>query len=158
MAQLTPRFSANRTVREYTENYYLPAAAAYRLRSADNCATGREIVDWSRSLKQNWGMLRFGDVTVETKGGQHVYEVQVFLNGLAPETVKVELYADGKQDGSQVRQQMTCERVGADASAGTVFSAAVSAARPPEEYSVRLIPNFEGVAIPLENAGILWQR
>lgn len=28
MAQLTPRFSANRAVREYTERYYLPAALA----------------------------------------------------------------------------------------------------------------------------------
>ena len=30
MARLTPQFSANRTVREYTEQHYLPAAAAYR--------------------------------------------------------------------------------------------------------------------------------
>ena len=30
MARLTPRFSANRTVREYIERHYLPAAAAYR--------------------------------------------------------------------------------------------------------------------------------
>jgi starch phosphorylase len=29
MARLTPRFSADRTVREYTEQHYLPAAAAY---------------------------------------------------------------------------------------------------------------------------------
>jgi len=29
MAVLTPRFSANRTVQEYTEDYYLPAAARY---------------------------------------------------------------------------------------------------------------------------------
>jgi starch phosphorylase len=29
MACLTPRFSANRAVREYTERYYLPAAARY---------------------------------------------------------------------------------------------------------------------------------
>ena len=28
MARLTPRFSANRTVREYTEQHYLPAALA----------------------------------------------------------------------------------------------------------------------------------
>jgi glycogen phosphorylase len=158
MARLTPLFSANRAVREYTENYYLPAAAAYHLRSADNGATGRKIVDWSRSLKQNWAMLHFGAVKVETHDGQHMYEVQVFLNGLAPETVKVELYADGIKDGSQVRQQMKCDRVVADASAAAVFSAAVSAARPTENYSVRLIPNLDGVAIPLENAGILWQR
>ncbi len=30
MARLTPRFSANRAVREYTEQHYLPAAATYR--------------------------------------------------------------------------------------------------------------------------------
>ena len=35
MARLTPRFSANRAVREYTETHYLPAAAAYRDRAAD---------------------------------------------------------------------------------------------------------------------------
>ena len=29
MARLTPRFSANRAVCEYTEQHYLPAAAAY---------------------------------------------------------------------------------------------------------------------------------
>ena len=44
MARLTPRFSANRTVREYTEQHYLPAAAAYRTRAADKGAVGRQ---WS---------------------------------------------------------------------------------------------------------------
>ncbi|MGA7801243.1 MAG: alpha-glucan family phosphorylase, partial [Gammaproteobacteria bacterium] len=35
MAHLTPQFSTNRAVREYTEKHYLPAAAAYRARAAD---------------------------------------------------------------------------------------------------------------------------
>jgi glycogen phosphorylase len=30
MARLSPQFSTNRTVREYTEEDYLPAATAYR--------------------------------------------------------------------------------------------------------------------------------
>ncbi|MEI6060330.1 MAG: hypothetical protein WCR72_06445 [Bacteroidota bacterium] len=34
MARLTPRFSADRTVREYTGQHYLPAAAAYHERTA----------------------------------------------------------------------------------------------------------------------------
>src|SRR5512141_2119866 len=46
MARLTPRFSANRAVREYTEQHYLPKAAAYRLRMADACALGRRIAAW----------------------------------------------------------------------------------------------------------------
>src|SRR3984957_7095439 len=45
MARLTPRFSANRTVREYTEQHYLPTAAAYRSRTANRSAIGRQIVD-----------------------------------------------------------------------------------------------------------------
>ena len=44
MARLTPRFSANRTVREYTEQRYIPAAAAYRGRAADN---GAWAAKWS---------------------------------------------------------------------------------------------------------------
>jgi starch phosphorylase len=35
MALLTPGFSADRTVREYTEQHYLPAAASYRVRAKD---------------------------------------------------------------------------------------------------------------------------
>ena len=42
MARLTPRYSASRTVCEYTEQHYLPAAAAYRERVADKGAAGSE--------------------------------------------------------------------------------------------------------------------
>ena len=69
MARLTPRFSANRTVREYTEQHYLPAAAAYHLRMANKGAIGRQIVDWQHSLEQKWAALHFGEVKVETRRG-----------------------------------------------------------------------------------------
>mgnify|MGYP000346738372 CR=1 FL=1 len=36
--------------------------------------------------------------------------------------------------------------------------AAVSAARPPGDYTARVIPHCTGVAIPLEDTRILWQR
>jgi starch phosphorylase len=50
MTRLTPRFSASRTVREYTEPHYLPAASAYRGRAADHAATAR---GWSIG-RMNW--------------------------------------------------------------------------------------------------------
>ena len=40
MARLTPQFSASRAVREYTENYYLPAAKTYCERAADKSRSG----------------------------------------------------------------------------------------------------------------------
>jgi len=81
MASLTPRFSANRAVREYTEKHYLPAAATYRERAADKGAVGRNIVNWEHTLKEKWATLRFGDVKVQTNAAQHIFEAEVFLNG-----------------------------------------------------------------------------
>jgi starch phosphorylase len=158
MARLTPRFSADRTVREYTEQHYLPAAAAYHSRVASKGAIGRQMVDWRHSLEQKWAALRFGELKVETKGKQHVFEAQVYLNDLDPNGVRVELYADGVGGGSPVRQEMKRIRQLAGASGGYVYSAAVSAARPPADYTARVIPHCSGVAVPLEAAHILWQR
>jgi starch phosphorylase len=158
MARLTPRFSAERAVREYTEQHYLPAAAAYRARAAAKGAAGRQIVNWERSLKENWGRLRFGAMKIETKDGQYVFELQLCLADLDPEAVQVELYADGVLGGAVVRQGMrrVCQLAGAPGV--HVYSAAVPALRPPADYTARVIPKRDGVAIPLEDAKILWQR
>ena len=158
MARLTPRFSANRAVREYTEKHYLPAAAAYRLRSKNNGAIGRQIVNWQHSMQKKWAALRFGEVKIETRGGQHVYEVEVCLNDLDPQAVRVELYADGVMGSAPVQQEMKRVRQVAGASGGYVYSASVSAVRPPSDYTARIIPHFAGVAVPLEVGPILWQR
>ena len=158
MARLTPRFSANRTVREYTEKYYLPAFAASQLRVADKGALGGQLVNWRGNLDQKWAGLRFGEVKVETRDGQHFFEVQIFLNGLDPKAVQAELYAMGVNGGSPARQEMKCLRPVASAPGGYVYSAAVSAARPATDYTARVMPHFDGVAIPLEDARVLWQR
>ena len=57
MARLTPRFSANRAVREYTEQHYLPAAAAYRERAANKGAMGRQMVDWQHAVGSEVGLV-----------------------------------------------------------------------------------------------------
>lgn len=158
MAQLTPQFSTNRTVREYTEQHYLPAASAYRDRSADKGAFGVQMVDWRRSLEQKWDALRFGEVKVETVGEQHVFEVQVYLDGLDPETVRVELYADGMNGAAPERVEMQRGRQLVGATNGYAYRAGVSVARPMSDYTARLIPHRDGVAVPLEEDHILWQR
>jgi glycogen phosphorylase len=77
------------------------------------------------------------------------------LHDLDPNAVRVELYADGV---TPVRQEMKRVRQLASASGGYVYSAGVSAARPAADYTPRVIPNCDGVAVPLEEARILWQR
>ncbi len=158
MARLTPRFSANRTVREYTEQHYLPAAAAYLERAADKGAVGRQVVDWQHTLEQKWASLRFGEVKVETGEEQHVFNVQIYLDDLDPTAVQVELYADGINGDAPLRQEMKRLRSLTGAQGGHVYSAAVPATRPATDYTVRMIPHLSGIAVPLEANHILWQR
>jgi starch phosphorylase len=154
MALLTPRFSANRTVREYTEQHYLPAAAAYRKRAENKGAIGRQMIDWRRRLNEKWAAMRFGEKKVETSGEQHQFEIQLFLNDLDPGAVRVELYADG---ATPVRQEMERIRQIDGAWGGYVYRTSVSATRPTADYTARVVPHFDGAAIPLEDARVLWQ-
>jgi starch phosphorylase len=158
MARLTPRFSTNRAVREYTEQHYLPAASAYRERAADKGAVGAHVVDWQHALEQKWAALRFGEVKVDTDAEQHVFEAQVYLDELAPELVRVELYADGADGALPERVEMKRVRQLVGATNGFAYRAEVPSARSATDYTARLIPNRDGVAIPLEHARILWQR
>jgi starch phosphorylase len=158
MAQLTPRFSANRSVREYTEQHYLPAAAAYCVRAANNGKIGVDIIKWQYALEEHWNMLHFGEVQHETEGEQHVFEVQVYLDGIDPDAVQVELFANGVDDMAPERIEMKRVRQLVGAVNGYAYHAGVPAIRPASDYTARLIPRLDGVAVPLESSKILWQR
>ena len=135
-------------MRQYTERCYLPAAAAYRERSADQGAVAKQIVNWHRGLKLHWAMLRFGEMKVETRGERHLFEVQVYLKDLDPQAVQVELYADGIANTSPARQEKTRVRKLIGATKGYVFGAAVPVARSTADYTARATPHFDGAAIP----------
>jgi starch phosphorylase len=161
MATLTPFFSANRTVREYTEKYYLPGAKAYTDRAADNGALGRRIVQWKRTIELGWAHLRFGDVSVhpENENGvdYHRFDVQLSLNDISADILLVELYAQGINGAPAVRQKL--ERSPVAAGAGmALYGGRVRADRPATDYTARVIPWLPGALVPLETARILWQR
>jgi starch phosphorylase len=158
MAILTPRFSANRTVREYTEQHYLPAAASYHLRSSNKGAMGINLVSWQNTLKQKWSSLHFGELKVETNEQYHIFEIEVYLNDIDPDSIQVELYANGINDMSPLRHEMKKVATQASPDGGYIYSGQVSVTRPAKDYTVRVIPKYENVAVPLEAAQILWQR
>jgi len=157
MARLAPHFSTNRTVREYTERYYLPAASSLKERSAGGDAVGLQIVEWHRMLKQKWAALRFGEVKVETANNIHIFEIQVYLDGLDPNAVRVELYADavGEYAAEQLDMPRVRQLVGAEN--GYAYRAELPATRVVGDYAARVVPYRGDVAIPLEHNHILWQ-
>jgi starch phosphorylase len=158
MARLTPRFSATRTVREYTEHYYLPAAEAYRKRVAEQGALGVQVWRWQQALSQHWTAIHFGDLSVTADNGHTTFHMPVYLGEIDPEAVKVELYADPIDDNGGMRQEMRRDHHLVGALRGYVYTAQVPTSRPASDYTVRVVPYHPDAIVPLEAAYILWQR
>ena len=158
MARLTPVFSANRVVREYTEKHYLPGAAAYCSRAAERGKAAAELIQWQRDLSENWPHIRFGQAHVETHDGQHVFEVQVYLDEVNADSVRVELYADPTEGDQPIRQAMQRGHELLGSYGGYSYSASLPATRPASDYTPRVVPFKAGAIVPLEAGEILWQR
>jgi glycogen phosphorylase len=158
MARLTPQFSANRAVREYTEKYYLPAATRFRERETSQASRAKAIELWRDSIAENWTKLNFGVVRVETVGDFHELRVQVYLGELQPDAVAVELYAGAQNGGLSSRHRMTPVERLIGTVGGFLYAAQVPSNRPSNDYTPRIIPATEGVSVPLEEPRILWQR
>lgn len=157
MARLTPRFSSNRSVREYTETYYIPAADTYRKRAAGGGALGKQITGWKRWFTGQWQKVHFGKLTIESDEARHRFTVEVFLNGLQPGDIYVELYAEGVNGNKPVKQPMESVRNLPSEGGAAVYMATVSSDRPAGHFTPRILPCNSNISIPLECAHILWR-
>jgi starch phosphorylase len=142
-------------VREYTEKHYLPASAACRERSAEGGKLAAELLQWQREISAHWDRIRFGAVTMETRGHEYFYELQLYFEELNPEWLRVEIYADTRDGGEPTRQPMARQK---SLAGGYMYSASVPADRPAEDYAPRVIACRTGMSLPLEAPQILWQK
>ena len=156
MAQLTPAFSTARVVRQYTEEHYMLAATAFSKRAANQSSLGVELRNWQAELKNHWSGLRFGSATVEEQGRQHFFQVQVFLGGLDPESVNVELYAESLNGGAPVLEIMGRGELLIGSSNGFLYTLRIPANRPARDYTPRMVPRHNGALVPLEAPFMLW--
>ncbi|MCC6341703.1 MAG: alpha-glucan family phosphorylase [Bryobacterales bacterium] len=157
MAQLTPRFSSNRSVREYTETYYLKAAEAYRERSSGNAALGREILNWSRNLDLHWEEIRLARMEVESNGTSHRFRLHILIPGIPAGSVRVELYADPVKPGDEPFRRLMelCHEL-PGVTGGFCFIAEVPNSRPAAYYTARVIAHHPEASVPLEAPHIAW--
>ncbi len=157
MARLTPQFSASRAIREYTNSHYLPAAAGYRKRAESEGKAGNSVLQWQNSVASQWNTLRFGNVSSETRDGQHRFQVQVIPGGLHADQLRVELYASETTTRGDPEIVNAC-KYSTEASGALLYSACCPAKRPVADYTARIVPSHANASVPLEASQILWQR
>lgn len=156
MCRLTPLFSTNRVVRQYTDEHYLTAASAFKDRAANEGTLGRDLLNWQAELTKHWPTLRFGSATVQEKDGQFTFQVQVFLDDLDPDAVSAELYAEAQNGNPASRHTMSRGERLVGSENGFMYGAVIPATRPAADYTPRLIPQHRGALVPLEAPFILW--
>jgi starch phosphorylase len=158
MASLTPTYSANRSVRQYVEQCYLPAATAYRARAENKGALGEKIACWQRALDKEWATLKMGRVGITPCEDGYEYTVEVALGSVDPKSLLIELYADPQGAGDAFRRAMTRATDNEDCEGRSLYVARAPATRASGDYCARILPAYPGVSVPLESGRVLWAR
>lgn len=157
MARLTPLFSANRVVRDYTNHFYVPAATHYHARLADSGQPAHDIVQWQDMLDTLWPDLRIESVTISEPDEQRHVAVALSLGRIPADAVQVQLYANPVEGGPPfitVVPASGCR----DSDGLTHYLLTAELDRPTADYTIRVVPARSGVTIPLESPHITWQH
>ncbi len=156
MASLAPQFSSVRMLQEYVERAYVPGAAACQRRATRASGVARELEAWSTHLKRHWDGIRFGEVTETAENLSLSISARIDLGDIHPASVRVELYADARNEGRPEVHEMTPDEARVDHD--IVYSTTIPTGRPPSDYTVRVVPYHPEARIPTELPLIAWRR
>jgi starch phosphorylase len=115
LATLSPELSADRMVRQYVQQLYVPAAKAAAAISDNDFAGGRELATWKNHVSSAWGAVSV--VHVESGGLASVPQVgdalhvraQVQLGALDPDDVAVQVVYGTSREGDELQNTGTVE-------------------------------------------------
>ena len=158
MATLAPEFSSNRMLRDYVEQYYLPASAHYQRRNDNNATLAKELALWQIQLAEHWSAIYMQNLQIESSDTEHYFSLHVYLDDLSADTVRVEIYANGLENNVAFCQAMECKAVLPGAVNGYLYETTVPADRPAGGYTPRLVAEHCHANIPAEEAHIKWYR
>jgi starch phosphorylase len=131
LSRLTPRFSSNRMLAEYLDRLYLPAAASFRRRTGQGLRMARELRLWMHGLNHHWSGIHWGNL-------------------------ETEIHAESRGDRGSERHALRRERPLSGAAGGFLYTGEVPAARPPGDYTPRVVPAHPEVEVPVEARFIAW--
>jgi starch phosphorylase len=158
-------FNTHRMVREYTDRFYVPAAARHGDLVADAMARARDLAAWKARVKKSWPMVRIQPVGIESRGEAQVgglirAKARVHLGNLAPNDVAVELYL-GRVDPSgelTEAEASPMELVDQDGDGTYLFEAGSTTYRKSGRYgyTMRVLPRHPDLSAPFLPGLIAW--
>ncbi|MFT5675592.1 MAG: starch phosphorylase [Paraglaciecola sp.] len=157
MSQLTPIFSSNRMLRDYTEKLYLPALQDFKARCDNDALLAKTLFKWESCLYTHQDKIHWGDLRIYLENGASHFAVSVYFGDIPANYLQVQLFADSlneteppicldMQRGAPIPGSLN----------GFVFHVELETQRRREHFTPRVI-GFHGTArIPAENPLINW--
>ncbi|WP_375400154.1 alpha-glucan family phosphorylase [uncultured Amnibacterium sp.] len=172
LATMSPQLSADRMVRQYVQQLYVPAAHAAAAISDADFSGGRELASWKGVVSAGWGGVQVihvesgGLAAVPQVGDRLHVRAQVQLGSLRPDDVAVEVVYGTSREGDTLEHVQTVELAPLDDDAldtqvpttgvlhldgSRTFAGTVTLARPGSfGYNVRVVPKSRYLASPAE--------
>ncbi|KPQ30061.1 MAG: starch phosphorylase [Marinobacter excellens HL-55] len=154
MEELTARYSANRMVREYVDDFYRPMIAKGALRQPEQA---RKMMTHSDHIAHHWPMLRFERLHIEEQGSELLFVLDIYLDGLRPDQIRIELVAEASEFGPRLVQPMQLDRALPGAEDSYEYVCLVLT-RPADHFTPRIRVQDDRLNLPLEDRHILWYR
>jgi starch phosphorylase len=164
IASLLPRFNSTRMVSEYLAKFYLPAARQGRRYADNGYENARKLALWKTHVRRNWDSVKLRRLDTAKRnisfGEDMLLEIAVYLDGLKPDDVVVEMLIERQTDRAELRElrRYRLESQGLMTEQGEHrFALQVT----PEmcgklEYRVRVYPYHELLTHPFEMGMMRW--
>ncbi|MCG3180216.1 MAG: Glycogen phosphorylase [Phycisphaerae bacterium] len=164
LGTLGPMFNATRMVMEYTERLYMPSMRRARRLAEEKLARAGSLSRWKQRVRDQWSQVRVGRIEAALNGQLRVGEelavsAEVALGGLTPEDVSVQLYtgsldAIGRLSASE---SIPMKPEGDPQDGRFRFVGQIRCqASGRRGFAIRVLPNHEDLANPLEMGLIRW--
>lgn len=162
---LTPAFSGDRMLKEYTERFYLPAGRHFQRMAANGYSRARDLAAWKAKVRAAWCDVRITWVDERGRpdlpvGTDMPVTARVHLGTLDPSEVVVQAYysrlrSDGTpSNGHAVDLEWVAVENGDHVYEGTIPSRASGM----HGFSVRVLPHHDDVLVPHELPLITWEE
>jgi starch phosphorylase len=97
LSKLVPVFNTHRMLEDYTNLFYMPAAASMNSLIADNFKLDRQVGAWGHKIMENWGQVEVSEIIGPDNGnflwGEKIeIKTKIKLASLSPDDVRCEIY------------------------------------------------------------------
>jgi starch phosphorylase len=162
MSTLGGAVTADRMLRDYTEQLYEPAARGARAMSAEGFSGARSLAAWKRRVAEAWNDVRIldvdGDVTAASVGEERTVTARLVTGRLSDSDLCAQLAHGGVGANGELSSPTLVEMKPVGHNEGVSVYRGTFSTEAPGLYgfAVRVVPAHKDLSHPLEMGMVTW--